>query len=61
MGRIAVRNQDPKPSAVASAEIEEHRLELERVLDDITSVAEPDVVITGPDAPPILEYIEVES
>lgn len=44
----------------SKAEIEEHRLELERVLDDITSVAEPDIVVTGPDAP-IVEYIDAET
>jgi hypothetical protein len=45
----------------SKAEIEEHRLELERVLDDITSVGESQTIITGPDAPPatpILEYID---
>lgn len=45
----------------SKAEIEEHRVELERVLDDITSVAEPAIIVTGPDAPPILEYIEVDA
>jgi len=48
------------------AEIEQHRLELERVLDDITSVGESQLIITGPDAPPapppsLIEYIDSES
>jgi hypothetical protein len=45
----------------SKAEIEEHRLELERVLDDITSVAEPELIVTGPDAPPLIEYIDAEA
>jgi len=46
------------------AEIEQHRLELERVLDDITSVGESQLIITGPDAPPPAPspfYIDSES
>jgi hypothetical protein len=46
----------------SKAEIEEHRLELERVLDDITSVGESERIITGPDAPePFVEFIDVEA
>jgi hypothetical protein len=46
----------------SKAEIEEHRLELERVLDDITSVGESERIIAGPDAPePVLEFIDAEA
>lgn len=48
----------------AKSEIEEHRLEFERMMDDITSVAEPERVITGPDAPPAppnYEFIDAQS
>jgi hypothetical protein len=45
----------------SKAEIEEHRLELERVLDDITAVGESERIIAGPDAPaPVLEFIDAE-
>lgn len=43
----------------SKAEIEEHRVELERVLDDIIDVGESERIIAGPDAPPILEYVDV--
>jgi hypothetical protein len=42
----------------SKAEIEEHRMELERVLDEITSVGETQTIITGPDAPPEYEFID---
>jgi len=45
----------------SKAEIEEHRTELERVLDEITSVGESQRVISGPDAPPTIEYIPADS
>ena len=44
----------------SKSEIEEHRMELERVLDEITSVGESQTIITGPDAPPpVPEFIDV--
>jgi len=44
----------------SKAEIEEHRMELERVLDEITSVGESQRVITGPDAPIEYEFIDAD-
>lgn len=43
------------------SELEEHRLELERVMDEITSVGEHETIISGPDAPPTYEFIDADS
>jgi|SRR5215472_276180 len=45
----------------SKAEIEEHRMELERVLDEITSVGESQRIISGPDAPPEPEYEYIDA
>jgi hypothetical protein len=60
---VAALSSASRLAAVDSkAEIEEHRLELERVLDDITSVGESERIIAGPDAPePVLEFIDAEA
>jgi phosphate uptake regulator len=42
----------------AAAEIEEHRVELERMMDEITTVADRQIVISGPEARPQLEWID---
>jgi len=45
----------------SKAEMEEHRLEFQRTLDEITSVVERDLIVSGPDAPPILEFIDAQT
>lgn len=45
----------------SKAEIEEHRIELERMMDEITSVGDADLVISGPDAPPQMEFIDAQA
>jgi len=59
---IAAMGSAARLAAVDSrAEIEEHRLELERVLDEITSVGESQRIITGPDAPVEYEFIDADA
>jgi hypothetical protein len=55
---VAMQSAARLAAVDSKAEIEEHRIEFERMLEGITSVPDADIIVSGPDAPPIVEFID---